>query len=272
MATIVDKKNQLTVAIICHEVTDRFEVLLKQVTDTEWISEAVFFDTSEQGVCADFITKTTAQSKNKLSQKISIHAEHIPIWNCDFAQIRNQILLLISTEWFMFLDSDELLSEAACVEIPQTISDIETNESYKSISAISIPRVDYFLGKELKYGEAGNASFVRIGKTNKVVYQRNVHEVPQVEGEILTIHTPIMHYAHTSVSEFISSVITYSYLEAQNRTWKKITLLEMLFYPGGKFLYTFFIKAGFLDGYRGLIYSFCMSLHSFFVRIYVWTK
>jgi len=270
MAKVVDKKNQVTVAVICHEVTEQFEALIQQIAVTEWISEAVFFDTSEKRECADFISQTfvaATKSESKRLPTISIHTQHIPIWNCDFAHIRNQMLLMISTEWFMFLDSDELLSEEALLEIPKSIS-----KASKSVSAISLPRVDFFLGKKLSHGETGNTYITRIGKTNQIAYQRNVHEIPVVDGETITIHTPILHYAHTSVSEFITSVLTYSYLESQNRTWRKSTVLEMLFFPIGKFIYTYFIKAGFLDGYRGLVYSFCMSLHSFFVRIYVWTK
>lgn len=272
MAKITHKENQLTVAVICHEVTKEFLDLLKQIAQTEWINQAVFFDTSENADCKKIISQTLSDSNKKRALSVTIHTEYVPILKCDFANIRNQMLQMITTEWFLFLDSDELLSNEACIEIPKVLLEIDTQNNKTETSAIALPRIDYFLGKKLAYGETGNTSVVRIGKTNRVMFQRNVHEVPVVDGEIVTIQSPILHFAHNSIWEFISSVVKYSYLEAQNRTWKKTSLFELIFYPGGKFMYTYFIKAGFLDGYRGFVYSFCMSLHSFFVRIYVWTK
>lgn len=272
MADVALKKNQLTVTVICHEVTDHFKELLLQIADNSWINEALFFDTSEEGSCKAVIHSTLSAAQTARSFKVSIHSEHISIWESDFAYIRNQMLHKITTECFMFLDSDELLSAAACKKIPQVLKTHFYDSNKSNISAISLPRHDYFLGKKLTYGETGKTALVRIGRSSQVTYQRNVHEIPIVTGEILALNTPILHFSHASVSEFIQTIVKYSYLEAQNRTKNKTTLLELIFYPSGKFIYTFFIKAGFLDGYRGLIYSFCMSLHSFFVRIYVWTK
>jgi hypothetical protein len=272
MAEITHSKSQLTVAVICHEATEEFNNLLKQIAETEWINQAFFYDTSKNAVCKKIINQRLSDAKSKRALVVMIHSEHTPILKCDFARIRNQMLQRITTEWFLFLDSDELLSEEACAKIHKVILETNDQENKTPTSAIALPRIDYFLGKKLTHGETGSTYVIRIGKTTRVRFQRNVHEIPVVDGEVITIHTPIFHFAHNSVSEFISSVVQYSYLEAQNRTWKKTSLFELLFYPVGKFVYTFFIKAGFLDGYRGLVYSFCMSLHSFFVRIHVWTK
>ena len=47
---------------------------------------------------------------------------------------------------------------------------------------------------------------------------------------------------------------------------KKISIIELVLFPFGKFFYTYFILGGFLDGAAGFVYSFVMSFHSFLVR------
>src|SRR5688572_5947692 len=75
----------------------------------------------------------------------------------DFSQARNTALKQVKTDWVFFLDSDETLPKNAQEEIKKII---EQN----FYDAVYIRRVDYFLGKPLLYGEAGNAYFVRLFK------------------------------------------------------------------------------------------------------------
>ena len=44
------------------------------------------------------------------------------------------------------------------------------------------------------------------------------------------------------------------------------SLIKMIVYPFGKFIYTYFVRGGVLDGAAGFVYSFMMSFHSFLVR------
>ena len=53
---------------------------------------------------------------------------------------------------------------------------------------------------------------------------------------------------------------------------KKTIIKQMIVYPIGKFINNFILELGFLDGWRGLIYAFIMSLHSLWVRVYWYEK
>jgi hypothetical protein len=68
--------------------------------------------------------------------------------------------------------------------------------------------------------------------------------------------------------DFIEDVNVYSTMRAEElqKQGKQATVFELIFYPFGKFIYTYFIQRGFLDGPAGFVYSFVMSFHSFLVR------
>jgi hypothetical protein len=272
MAKITKSYREVTLLVICHSNTKSFENLLIQIKSLSWVAKTIFFDTSSKAECGEFIA-TTLNSKGAQNKvEYQVISKNIPIAEFNFSKIRNSMLNLVTTKWFMFLDSDELLSTQAYNEIPSLISKVNSQKKLKKISAISLQRKDIFLGGELRHGETKNNRVVRVGKVGMVEYRRNVHEIVVVAGKIYQAKAPIHHFAHSSIFDFINSVTEYSYLESLNRTKTAFSFMELLVYPTAKLLKTYILKAGFLDGYRGLIYSLVMSLHSFFVRIYVWTK
>jgi hypothetical protein len=71
--------------------------------------------------------------------------------------------------------------------------------------------------------------------------------------------------------DFIEKVVLYSALEGQTRNKNAtdaIILIQAVLFPCVKFLYTYFLLCGYVDGWRGLIYAVNMSLHSLLVRIF----
>lgn len=180
----------------------------------------------------------------------------------DFSKLKNSYLKLAKHEWVLFLDSDEVVSPALAAEIKQAITSNHINGFY-------IRRVDYFFGQPLHYGEVGNVWILRLAKKESVKFVRPVHEFAQVDGLAQRLTKPIYHHAHLSISEFYQKIIYYAGLEAESRFQKgiKFSWLEMVIYPLAKFTWNYFIKWGCLDGIRGFIYAFMMSLHSFIVRV-----
>lgn len=180
----------------------------------------------------------------------------------DFAQARNQALRQAQYDWVLFLDSDEELDQNSIPEIEKLIRQ-------DLVSGATIIRQDIFYHQPLKHGEAGHIKLLRLGRKKSFSWQRPVHEIAQVEGRVEQSQIKLLHYAHTSFDDFISSVSRYARLEAQYRhdQGKKFKLAELLFFPPGKFVVNYVVKLGFLDGWRGLGYAFMMSLHSFAVRV-----
>lgn len=180
----------------------------------------------------------------------------------DFSKIRNWGLEHTQHEWVLFLDSDEKLDIASQTKIKSMIE----QDQFQGIFA---KREDYFLNKKMRWGEVGNFYTLRMGKKPSFKFSRAIHEVAQVEGKISKSNITIRHFAHQSISEFLDQVTTYSRQEAKYRKIQshKFSLWELLVLPHAKFVSNYFLKLGFLDGWRGLVYALCMSLHSLGIRV-----
>ncbi|MBT4124520.1 MAG: hypothetical protein HOE40_03755, partial [Candidatus Pacebacteria bacterium] len=135
-----------------------------------------------------------------------------------------------------------------------------------------VQRNDVFYNKVLKFGETGGAQFLRMIRKEKAQYLRPIHESAEVPG--ITEHSTIQlnHYAHQDITEFIKDITHYSSLEAEYQKDSDLSELQLgvktIVYPKAKFLHNYFIKLGFLDGWRGLVYAIAMSLHSLMVRVF----
>lgn len=179
----------------------------------------------------------------------------------DFAKERNKLLAGVSTDWVLFVDSDEIVSK----ELEQEIREKISSKQSSFYSAYKIKRQDKFLGTTLKYGESGNASFVRLAKRDWGSWVGAVHEKWVGKGLVGTLKHPLLHTPHPTLSSFVAKINNYSTLAAKERHERgiKSSLAHVLFYPIGKFGLNYLAKLGFLDGVPGLIHALMMSWHSY---------
>ena len=187
----------------------------------------------------------------------------------DFAKQRNFGLEHAKGNWILFLDSDELISEALKAEILKVIALDENGKSH--YSAYRFKRRDFFWGKELHYGETLSRrknGKIRLMKKNSGKWSGTVHEEFITTHPVSDFNGFIDHYSHESIATFLEKVNMYSSIRAKElkNSSVQFSTLKMIFYPLGKFIYTYVIKLGFLDGAAGFVYSFMMSFHAFLVR------
>lgn len=190
--------------------------------------------------------------------------------NGDFAAQRNYGMKHAQGDWILFIDADEEMTQELKKEIT-TVLKYEGSKVKKNIDAYHIRRRDYWWGREIKHGElqkARRTGFIRLVKKNSGRWMHLIHEEFEVSGNIGQLHGFINHYPHPSVADFIREVNFYSTLRAKEllAQGKQATLIQTTLYPLGKFILTYFIYLGFLDGAAGFAYSFFMSFHSFLVR------
>lgn len=186
--------------------------------------------------------------------------------NGNFAEQRNFAVTLARGEWILFLDADEQVTKALATEIKQTLDNASDD-----VMAYLVKRRDYFWGQKIRFGEtwkAASKGIVRLLRANKGRWTGAVHEVFASEGKVERLTNFIDHYPHQSVKEFVSDINSYSSIRAKEfvSTGVKVRLWQIIIYPVGKFIYTYFLLLGFLDGPAGFAYSFMMSFHSFLAR------
>lgn len=177
----------------------------------------------------------------------------------DFSKARNLLLAQVKTDWVLFLDSDEVLSESLVTEIEKLFSTTPKYQAYQ------IPRRDIFLGQTLKYGETGRISFVRLAHRAWGKWEGRVHERWIGPDPIGKLHNPILHTPHPTLTSFVDKLDRYSTIAANERYALGIParIWHIAAYPLAKFVSNYFIKLGLLDGVPGLIHAIMMSWHSY---------
>ncbi|MBI2049805.1 glycosyltransferase family 2 protein [Candidatus Roizmanbacteria bacterium] len=185
--------------------------------------------------------------------------------NNDFSSQRNFGLERSRGEWVLFLDADEEVSPGLAVEIENSI------KAKPEKSAYYIKRRDYWWGRELKYGEVSiirKKGLIRLARKSSGKWFHPVHEIFQTSSPVGKLNGFINHYPHPTVKDFLRDINYYSTLRAKEllKQGKKMSLVEIISYPLGKFIANYIFKLGFIDGPAGFIYSFMMSFHSFLVR------
>ncbi len=185
----------------------------------------------------------------------------------DFANQRNHALSLAKNEWVFFVDADERVSDRLLSEI----SDSMINTAY---SGFFVKRVDVMLKKKLRHGETGSIKLLKLAKKKSGKWVGKVHEIWKVNGRTSELKSELDHYPHQSLSEFMREIDFYSTLRAKELMTSrvKISVVDIIFYPLGKFLFNFLLKLGFLDGLPGFVESAMMSFYSYLVRAKVWRK
>lgn len=241
----MNTQNNLTIIILVHRLDDR---LKKAIESSAWAQEVVLIQTQTHTNLADFV---------KQYHVTVVQFDHLT----SFASVRNQAMEIVSTKWIFFLDSDEWISKELQQEIEHNIADT-TSEAFL------IPRTDFVLNKPLFHGEVKGVKIIRLLKKGSGSWHGNAHEVFQLHSpnRVPIFKNALFHTPHASIHEFIQKINTYTSLLAEEKSEKKM-IARSIFFPICKFIYTFVAKQGFLDGYRGLVYSFMMSIHSAAVRI-----
>ncbi len=175
----------------------------------------------------------------------------------DFSLARNNLMKKAKTDWVLFLDSDEKISDNLKTEIKKAIK----NDSYN----YQLKRIDYFLGKKLKFGETSRIRLARLIQPKTGEWQGKVHEEFVSKLPLKTLKNPLIHQRKMNLTQFIDKINYYTTLRSEEID--RFSLLKLFIYPPLKFIHNYFIRLGFLDGCHGFIMAWMMSFHSTLVRL-----
>ncbi len=270
----------LTVALATFNEENNLTECLESVKDLA--DEIVIVDGSS-------IDKTVEIAR-KFGAKVLIK-DNPPIFHVN----KQKAIDLASKDWVLQLDADERVSPELKKEIKKIISlsEEELEKYEKSLpelnlflrhqklieerdgkvgtdgeyAAFFIPRLNYFLGKYLRYGGVYPDGVIRLFKKNKAYLPaKDVHEQLVVDGKVGWLQNPLYHKDSPTFKRYLQRNNRYTDLMARQMKEDNIrinplnSINYLLLKPVWWFLLTQIRHKGMLDGIQGFIFSFFSSL------------
>lgn len=120
-----------------------------------------------------------------------------------FAKRRNLALTHCRTPWLLYIDSDEVVTEALQHEILTAVRSAIP-------AAYAVTRINYFLGKKM-YPDIVERLFHTEILTG---WRGKVHESPIVTGPVYRLQHPLIHKTHRSITTMLHKTNEWSEIEA----------------------------------------------------------
>lgn len=177
---------------------------------------------------------------------------------------------LARNDWVLFVDSDEVVSEA----LREEIEGVFGKGIPEGVNGYDFPRQVWFLNRWIKHGDWYPDTKLRLFRRTKgVCGGAEPHERIDVQGRVLHLKDPLYHYTYGSIDDQIGTLNRFSTISAGNTQGRRsnfYALFGMIAHPPFRFFRCYVIKRGFLDGVPGLIIAVAVAFGSFFKYAKIW--
>lgn len=174
-----------------------------------------------------------------------------------------------SHDWVLSLDADEALSEEAAREIEALLSSAEL-ENY---DGYEFPRLTWNLGRWIRHGGWYPDRQLRLFNRKRAKWMGGDHVHERVEAaRVKRLSSPLHHWPFSTHAEQVATNNRYSGLGAMElkARGKTFSVAKLVFKPWSKFMETYFVKRGFLDGLPGFIISVGAAYSVFLKWVKLW--
>lgn len=170
----------------------------------------------------------------------------------DYASQRQAALDMVAAEWVLFVDADERVSRALGEEILAVVQEGRTEDN---LAAARIPRVNIIMEHAMQAGGFHPDFQLRLLRRDRVSYKESarVHEEARVDGRVVSLAEPLLHYNYASRQEFHGRQRAYARLTALDaEPASGMPLLRILSRGWHAFRWRFVHLEGWRDGPLGL--------------------
>ncbi len=180
----------------------------------------------------------------------------------NYTSQRNIALDHANHNWILFIDADERISYKLKSEIIATVNSETTN------SAFYFYRKFMFQGKHLRFSGWQTDKNIRLFQKEKAEYisTKLVHEKLIIDGTIGKLKHKLIHNSYTDYESYKQKMVYYGKLKAKELFLKGSKPNIILYYLKSiyKFLYSYLLRLGILDGKKGIVicYLNALSIHA----------
>jgi glycosyltransferase involved in cell wall biosynthesis len=213
--------------------------------------------------CCDEIVVVDSGSTDRTREIASIRGARVinHPWE-GYSRQKNFAADQASHEWILSIDADEALSIELADEIVRW-----KNEPGRHVlpCACSMARRAFYLGKWINHSGWYPDRKVRLYDRRHCRWEGTIHENLRIDGAVLTLHGDLLHFPFSNWEDQKRKIDEYTKLAAHEAHASGVrgNVLKLILGPPLAFMKSFFLRAGFLDGSRGLAIAYTGARYVF---------
>lgn len=182
---------------------------------------------------------------------------------------RNAAAVLATNDFILFLDADEFLGE--------TLSKSILAEKHKDFTSDGylMNRLNNYRGQWIRHGSWYPDRKLRLLDRRKGAWNLDlVHEslIPDKEARIGLLNGDLLHFTYSTFDDHVDKNNRYSRMSAQllYQKGKRPHLFKIVLSPFWAFFSSYFLRAGFLDGFNGFVIAVNIAHLTFlkYIKLY----
>jgi len=243
-------RESLSVVIPTYNVEDRIRDCLESV---KWADEILVVDS--------YSTDRTPEICREYTDKVLQH-EYV-----NYSTQNNWAVPQTSHRWVMVVDSDERVSERLRDSIQKAL------EEPGNCDGFHVKRESFFLGKHIRHSGWDRDYIIRLFNKERGRHrEKSVHPGIEVDGETGCLDGPLYHYTYDSFDEYFEKFHRYTKWAANDLKagGRRASWVNLAVRPWMRFLKTYVLRRGFLDGKHGLVLSSLAAFNVFTKYARLW--
>ncbi len=180
-----------------------------------------------------------------------------------YTDTKNYANSLVESDYILSIDADEALSD----QLKESLLNLKQVPEKNSVWVVS--RLTNYCGTWIKHGGWYPDKKIRLWKKDDGLWEGTLHEQVVFKDKVTEIQLKgdLLHYSYYTIQQHIDRANKYSEIGAiaAVERGRKMNQLKVICYPFWKFIRTYFLKLGFLDGYMGFVVCI-ISTHEAFLK------
>lgn len=204
---------------------------------------------SVKGIADDIVVLDSGSTDNTIAicEQLGVRHIYAPWQNYSYA--RNLAADNCKHNWILALDADEAISPELKLSL------LKIKENTEPVFC-SFNRLTNYCGKWIHHCGWYPDTKIRLYDKTKTTYQGIIHEhLNWLPDTIIKLDGNLLHYSYYTIFEHVQQANKFTNLTAQAAYDRgdKSNMLYVLFAPFIKFIKSYFLQLGFMDGYYGFV-------------------
>jgi len=181
---------------------------------------------------------------------------------------KNWAIPQASCPWILILDADERVPPSLADEIRRVLNSEPRHDGYW------IARQNYFLGHKIRFSGWQTDKVLRLFRRDRGRYvgETDHAEIAISSGRVGRLTSRLEHYAFRSYDQYFQKFSRYTSYQAEvwYRQGRRPSAIRLLATGTLRFLQTYIVRRGFLDGLAGLQVCMLTGFSSFMKQARLW--